>query len=83
MGLLTTLLTLPLAPVRGTIWIAEQVREQALREFEDEDSIRARLADLEARYELGEMPEEDYLRSEDELLERLVRAQGHASGESS
>ena len=28
MGLLTGLLTLPLAPVRGTIWVAEQVLEE-------------------------------------------------------
>ena len=30
MGLLTGLLTLPLAPVRGTIWIAEQLALQAV-----------------------------------------------------
>ena len=29
MGLVTGLLTLPLAPVRGTIWIAEQLMAQA------------------------------------------------------
>ncbi len=81
MGLLTTLLTLPLAPVRGTMWIAEQVREEALREFEDEDSIRARLADLEARYELGEITEDEYLTSEEELLERLVSARDASSRE--
>ena len=82
MGLLTTLVTLPLAPVRGTMWIAEQVREQALREFEDEDAIRARLEDLEARYELGEIAEEEFLRSEEELLERLIHARENSSRES-
>jgi hypothetical protein len=29
MGLISGLLTLPLAPVRGTAWIAERVQEQA------------------------------------------------------
>ena len=29
MGLITGILGLPLAPVRGTIWVAEQVRQQA------------------------------------------------------
>ena len=29
MGLIMGLLTLPLAPVRGTVWIAERLEEQA------------------------------------------------------
>ena len=36
MGLISGLLTLPLAPVRGTVWIGEQVLEQAERERNDE-----------------------------------------------
>ena len=36
MGLITGLLTLPLAPVRGTAWIAERLLEQAERELYDE-----------------------------------------------
>ncbi|MGO4759259.1 gas vesicle protein GvpG, partial [Streptomyces sp. 2MCAF27] len=35
MGLITGLLTLPLAPVRGVAWIAEQLRQEALRELYD------------------------------------------------
>ena len=27
MGLITGLLTLPLAPVRGTVWLAERIQE--------------------------------------------------------
>ena len=34
MGLITGLLTLPLAPVRGTIWIAEQIAAEAERRHE-------------------------------------------------
>ena len=41
MGLISGLLTLPLAPVRGTVWIAEQVLEQAEREYYDEGAIQA------------------------------------------
>lgn len=72
MGLFTTLLTLPLAPVRGTVWIAEQISEQAMREFGDEAAIRRQLAELEVRYELGEIGDDEYERAENELLERLV-----------
>src|SRR5439155_21924405 len=44
MGLFTGLLTLPLAPVRGTVWIAEQLAAEAERELRDERSVRRRLA---------------------------------------
>jgi hypothetical protein len=71
MGLLTGLLTLPLAPVRGTIWVAEQIAVQAEREFGDEPTVRRRLADAERRYELGVLTIEEYEAIEDELLERL------------
>ena len=34
MGLFTGLLTLPLAPVRGTMWVAEQLMAEAERRLE-------------------------------------------------
>jgi Gas vesicle protein G len=74
MGLLTGLLTLPLAPVRATAWLAEQIAEQAARELDSEAGIRRRLAELELQHELGEIPDEEYERLEDELLERLAEA---------
>jgi len=71
MGLLTGLLTLPLAPVRGTIWIAEQLTAEAERELRNETSLRRRLAETERQYEAGALTIEEYEAIEDELLERL------------
>jgi hypothetical protein len=47
MGLITGLLTLPLAPVRGVAWIGEQVADQASRELDSEARIRRELGRLE------------------------------------
>ena len=74
MGILSALLTLPLAPVRGTVWIAEQLAAEAARQVADETSIRRGLAELEARYELGEIDDEEYVAREEELLARLELA---------
>ena len=71
MGLLTGLLTLPLAPIRGTVWIAEQLAEQAARELDEGRTIRRQLAEVELRYERGELTVEELEEIEDELLERL------------
>jgi hypothetical protein len=71
MGLFTGLLTLPLAPVRGTVWIAEQLAAEAERELRDERSVRRRLAETERQFELGAITVEEYEAIEDELLARL------------
>lgn len=72
MGLITGLLTLPLAPVRGTVWIAERILEQAEGELYDEDAIRAQLMEIDAAREAGEISEQDAAEAEDILLERLI-----------
>jgi hypothetical protein len=83
MGLLTGLLTLPLAPVRGTIWIAEQLAMQAERELGDETSLRRMLAEAEREFERGALSVEEYESIEDELLERLelIREQARQKGD--
>jgi hypothetical protein len=81
MGLITGLLTLPLAPVRGTVWIAERVQEQAEAEHYNEDSIREQLLELEEMRRRGEVPEEDIAAAEDELIVLLMEIRGgHGSG---
>jgi Gas vesicle protein G len=71
-GLITGLLTLPLAPVRGTVWLAERIKEQAEAEYYDEKVIRAQLMEIDAAREAGEISEEEAAQAEDQLLERLI-----------
>ena len=71
MGLFTGLLLLPLAPIRGTVWVAEQIAEEAARQMDEGRTIRRQLAEVELRYERGELTVEELEEIEDELLERL------------
>jgi hypothetical protein len=72
MGFLVDLLTLPVTgPIKGVIWIAEKVAEEAEKKLYDEDAVRGQLMELELRYDLGEISEEEYLEAEEVLLERL------------
>jgi hypothetical protein len=73
-GLITGLLTLPLAPVRGTAWVAERLLEQAERELYDERAIRAQLMEIQSAREEGALAEDEATRAEDELLQRLLAA---------
>jgi hypothetical protein len=81
MGLISGLLTLPLAPVRGTVWLAERIQEQAEEELYDESAIRAGLLELEAAREAGDVDEEELAAAEDALIERLMVIRGLAGEE--
>jgi chorismate mutase len=78
MGLLTGLLGLPLAPVRGTIAVAEQVLKQAEEEFYDPARIRAELDDVARAREDGTLTDDEATAREDELIERLMTGQQRA-----
>jgi hypothetical protein len=81
MGLFMGLLTLPLAPVRGVVWVAEQVLEEAEREFYDENNISRQLAELQLDFEEGRIDDRQRVEQERELLARLAIGQGREERE--
>ena len=80
MGLFTGLLTLPLAPVRGVAWVAEQVAQEVDRQMYDQNWIRAELLELELDADAGAIDEEERAERENELFERLAIAQSMHQG---
>ncbi len=79
MGLLTGLLTLPLAPVRGTVWVAEQVLEEAERQYYDPAVIRRQLEEVDRMRADGQISEEEAEDMEDELVARLMESRRRRS----
>jgi hypothetical protein len=69
MGLITGLLTLPLAPVRGVAWIGEQIAEEAARELDPEARMRRDLGRLEMEHDLGHLTDEEFARREEEIID--------------
>jgi hypothetical protein len=74
MGLFRELVLLPLAPVRGTAWVAEQIAEETDRQLYDEDNIKRELVQLEIDAEDGRIGPKERTTKENELLERLAVA---------
>ena len=74
MGLIKEVLLLPVAPVRGTIVVAEQVMRVAEDELYDPARIRQDLEAVEAAREAGTLSDEEADDLEDELVERLTTA---------
>lgn len=71
MGLLTQIATLPLAPLRGTAWVVDQVRLTAEREYYDPEPVHRQLVELERALLAGDLDEAEFDRREDELLAEL------------
>ena len=75
MGLISGILGAPLAPLRGTVAVAEQVLRQAEETYYDPATIRAQLEDVDRRRESGELTEAEATAWEDELVDRLMEGQ--------
>ncbi|MFR9724996.1 gas vesicle protein GvpG [Streptomyces sp. MS19] len=73
MGLLSGLILLPLAPVRGTAWVAERIAEAADKETSDPAPVLARLTELHRALDEGVLGEEEFEREEEALLIELRR----------
>ncbi|MFF0791850.1 gas vesicle protein GvpG [Streptomyces spiralis] len=71
MGLVTGLLLLPLAPVRGTLWVADHLLQEARRQARDPRVVQARLAALNQALDEGTIDEEAFEKEEERLLALL------------
>ncbi|MGZ4442891.1 MAG: gas vesicle protein GvpG [Nocardioidaceae bacterium] len=74
MGLITGILGLPLAPLRGTLAAAEQVRRQAEEVYYDPVRIRSQLEEVDRARREGSLTDEEATALEDDLVDRLLES---------
>jgi hypothetical protein len=72
MGLFKELALLPVAPLRGTVKVAEVLAEEADRRLYDEDNIKRELLQLEIDAEEGRIGDAERANMEEDLMERLA-----------
>lgn len=60
-----------LAPLKGVIWIGQKLNDVAQREIWDEGHVKEELMQLQLRFELDEISEQEYNDKEEELLAKL------------
>ncbi|OIJ86076.1 MULTISPECIES: gas vesicle protein GvpG [Streptomyces] len=81
MGLLSQLLTFPLAPVRGVGWVVDRVIEAAEREYYDPEPVERELAALERALLEGRIDQKTFDEHEDRLLDRLEEITAYWRGD--
>lgn len=60
-----------LAPLRGVVWMGKKINEVLEKEVSDEGRIKAKLMELQLRFELDEISEQEYDEQEKDLLAQL------------
>ena len=60
-----------LGPIKLVKWIAEKLQESAEQEVTDESAIREQLLELQMRYELDEITDEEYAKGEERLMTKM------------
>jgi hypothetical protein len=80
MGLIGGLLTLPLAPLRGVMWVADKVKDEAERQWYDPAVIQQAMLEVEQMRESGQMSDAEADALEEDLLQRLLEGSGRPGG---
>ena len=71
-NLLVDVLTFPmLGAPRMVHWLVKKILEEAEREELDEDKLQGQVLELQMRYELGEIDDQEYSEQEAAILDRL------------
>ncbi|MGW5921737.1 gas vesicle protein GvpG [Nocardia fluminea] len=72
MGLITSLLGLPLAPVRGVVWLSEVIQDQVEQQLRDPAVLSGELEEIDRAAEDGRLTEEERTRAQQAVLDRMT-----------
>ncbi|MCF8145157.1 MAG: gas vesicle protein GvpG [Deltaproteobacteria bacterium] len=59
------------SPLKFTVWLGEKLRDAAYQEMTDESKIHEGLLQLQMRFEMDEINEDEYQEQERQLMEQL------------
>ncbi|MCP2296873.1 Gas vesicle protein G [Nocardia amikacinitolerans] len=76
MGLISAIVTLPLAPVRGVIWLGQVIQDEVERQLNDPATIRRELEAIDEAAAAGQLSEEEHRQAQQAVLDRMMRQGG-------
>lgn len=80
MGLLSAILGLPLAPVRGVIKLGELVQRQVDEELRHPVNVRRQLEEVERQRAEGELSDEEAVEAQQQVIDRIAQQPGTKEG---
>ncbi|MEU7763687.1 gas vesicle protein GvpG [Nocardia sp. NPDC049190] len=73
MGLLSSIFTLPLAPVRGVIWLGEVIQDQVEQQLRDPATIRREIEAIDEAAAAGRLSEQERKQAQQAVLDRMIQ----------
>jgi len=58
-------------PLKGVAWIGQKLQQAAETEFTDKSKVQEELLELQMRFEMGEISEQEYEKKEARILGKL------------
>ncbi|MEU1999093.1 gas vesicle protein GvpG [Nocardia gamkensis] len=71
-GVVTSILSLPVAPVRGVIWLGELIQDQVDQKMHDPALMRRELEEIDAAAAAGQLSEEERKQAQQAVLDRMT-----------
>ncbi|MBF6469639.1 gas vesicle protein GvpG [Nocardia beijingensis] len=71
-GLVSSILSLPVAPVRGVIWLGELIQDQVDQKMHDPVLMRRQLEQIEQAAAAGQLTEEERKQAQQAVLDRMT-----------
>jgi len=59
------------SPIKLTVWLGEKLRDAAYQEMTDESKVHEALLQIQMRFEMDEISEEEYEKQENQLMQQL------------
>lgn len=72
MGLVSAILTLPLAPVRGVIWLGELIQDQVEQQLQSPAAVRRDLEEIDEAAAAGHLSDEERKQAQQAVLDRTL-----------
>lgn len=72
MGLVSAILSLPLAPVRGVIWLGELIQDQVEQQLQSPAAVRRDLEEIDEAAAAGRLSEEERKQAQQAVLDRTL-----------
>ena len=75
-GIISGLLTAPLAPIRVLTSVARTLQQEAERQLYDPAVLHRQLEELDEAHDAGAMSDDEYERRQQQILDRLIDQRG-------
>ncbi|MGY4098735.1 gas vesicle protein GvpG [Nocardia sp. R16R-3T] len=72
MGLLSSIFSFPIAPVRGVIWVGELIQDQVEQQLRDPARLRRELEEIDRAAATGDLSAEQAQQAQQAILDRMT-----------